>query len=261
MRRATALGITSLLCVVGLALAVAGCVSRKRRRAWAVVGLGVCLIVPAWPIAFVFFTPRPRDLVMAIERCDARAARSFLARGLSPESVALNTWALGGGRTALTAAVATKRLDLVDLVLDAGANIEAADPSGDTPLIVAIGTRDPLVVTHLLDRGAKLNARDARGHTAISWAAAISTTDVIGLLIERGADPQDPLRPALHAAVERDRDDVVRFLAGRGIVPTSEALTLARKSGARRAASALIALGAFEPPTTAPSAAIDPFGQ
>src|SRR5688500_8860471 len=185
VRRTTAIGITATFCVIGIALAVAGCVSRTRRRTWAVVGLTACLLAPAWPIYHCCFAPRPRDLVAAIYRGDASEVRTLLARGVSPESVKLHTWAIGGGRTALTGAVSMKRIDLIDLVLDAGANIEAADPSGATPLLEAIVTRDPRVVAHLLDRGARLNARTANGHTPLSNAAAVSTTDVIALLIDR----------------------------------------------------------------------------
>jgi len=157
-----------------------------------------------------------------------------------------------------------KRIDLIDLVLDAGADIDAPDPSGATPLGEAIGQRDPLIVVHLLDRGAKLNARNHFGHTPISSAASISTPAVVGLLLDRGADPLDSQHPALVEAASRDRDDIIQFLATRGITPDrpgsggARALTLAQRSGAKRAAAALLALGAVaDVPTTAPSAALD----
>jgi hypothetical protein len=250
MRRGAALALSVGLCGIGLVLATAGCFVRERRRRWAIAGALACVIVPVSTVAYVRAQPRPRELVAAASRGDVAEVRRLLARGISVESVRLNGFPIGGGDSALTAAVAAKRTDLVDLLLAAGANIERPDPSGDTPLLKAVRTHDPAIIAHVLDRGADVNARSPHGETPIAAAAGYGKLDVVALLLDRGADPFDPVRPALVDAALADRADVIRLLAARGYTPDrpnsggAAALARARLGKRPNALAALVELGA-----------------
>lgn len=76
-------------------------------------------------------------------------------------------------------------------MLDRGADVNLPDPAGWTPLIHAVyfGASDELLAL-LLDRGARINAQNDRGVTALYLAAGIGREPQVRLLLDRGADPQ-----------------------------------------------------------------------
>lgn len=54
----------------------------------------------------------------------------------------------------------------VDLLVNAGAAIDAVDLKGNTPLHEAVASRQHLVVSNLMDHGASTTLKNALGHTA-----------------------------------------------------------------------------------------------
>src|SRR5947207_3062885 len=77
---------------------------------------------------------------------------------------------------------------MVDRLLQAGANPNAALLSGEPPLMVASRSGNPAVVEQLLAKGANVNARAARGQTALMWAVAQKHPTVVSVLLAHGAD-------------------------------------------------------------------------
>ena len=76
---------------------------------------------------------------------------------------------------------------MIRLLLDAGADPNAADPTGETALMTAarVGTLD--AVQLLLDRGAIVDAKDPTfQQTALMVAVRENHPDVVTLLVERG---------------------------------------------------------------------------
>ena len=69
-----------------------------------------------------------KNLIEAVKRGAGEAAVAFLARGASPDA------ADAAGGTALIWAVARGDIDIVDILLKAGANSVLADDNGLTPL-------------------------------------------------------------------------------------------------------------------------------
>jgi ankyrin repeat protein len=85
--------------------------------------------------------------------------------------------------------------EVVRLLLDKGAAIEAVNEEYDTPLIHAAAHGGTGVVKLLLERGANTEARDGLGFTALNAAACLcavidmpDTLDIVRLLLERGAN-------------------------------------------------------------------------
>lgn len=80
----------------------------------------------------------------------------------------------------------------IDVLLEAGANIEARDGEGGTPLQVAAGLAHSEAALCLLRHGADVNARATSGsmplHTAASHAGRRGTAEVVDLLLQWGAD-------------------------------------------------------------------------
>ena len=81
----------------------------------------------------------------------------------------------------------------VQPVLDAGADVNAANRVGYTPLTIAASRGDVAITRALLEAGADVDRTDAVGTTALA-AAVMSRAprDVIVLLLEHGADANRP---------------------------------------------------------------------
>ena len=71
------------------------------------------------------------------------------------------------------------------------APLNAFDDIGYTPLDHAVKSRHVAMVNLLLDAGADINAREeeTNSDTAVSVAAADTSPEIVKLLLERGADP------------------------------------------------------------------------
>ena len=68
-------------------------------------------------------------------------------------------------------------------------DVNARDPdSGRTPLHFAVENSDCEVVEQLLERGADVNVREKTGNTPLHFAAIGNASEVAELLLYRGAD-------------------------------------------------------------------------
>lgn len=92
------------------------------------------------------------------------------------------------GVTPLWLACENASVPMVRRLLEAGANPNAALLSGETPVMMAARSGNPQVVEMLLAKGGNPNARGARGQTALMWAVAEKHSDVVKVLLAHGAD-------------------------------------------------------------------------
>ncbi len=175
-----------------------------------------------------------RRLAGLVEAGDTAAVRAAVEA--RPRLLA-STVERGGqdGWTPLHVAVAADRREVVDLLLDAGADLEATTEHGRTPLHVALEFA-PGLVDLLLARGAepdgaaaaylgdtaRLAARLDSGQSAVRDRAEISllgfaamggSVDTVALLLDRGADPDDG---SLRLAAAAGHPEVVSLLLGAG---------------------------------------------
>jgi ankyrin repeat protein len=139
-------------------------------------------------------------LSQAAARNDVTALRRLLDQGQQADEA-------GDSWTALIWAARSGSVDAINVLLDAGADVNLAKSSGDdwdaTPLQHAILARQPAAVRLLLDRGADLN-RGAGGSLAPLFLAAGDTDPtILKLLLAHGADPrvenEDGLTPLARA--------------------------------------------------------------
>ena len=120
----------------------------------------------------------------AVYKIDADLARALLARGAKPDVI--NNY----GSSPLTEAVKVANARLVEMLLDAGSNVEGAEPRGpDGPDAGrARGIRWTLP-SLLVRHGANVNAKETwRGQTALMWAAAARSAELTRFLIGHKAD-------------------------------------------------------------------------
>jgi hypothetical protein len=106
---------------------------------------------------------------------------------------------------------------VVELLLDAGAEVNAQGDIHGNALQVASHTGQEQIVQILLDKGADVNARSRRGKsTALEAASMQGHEQIVRMLLKKGADVNTPAGiygDALHAAVAGGRERVVRILS------------------------------------------------
>lgn len=117
-----------------------------------------------------------------VARGDLERAKAMIAR--NPEVVHSRGYL---DKTALHYAVMYKRIDAMALLLEHGADINAADYTGMTPLHVAAlaGRRDE--ARWLIAHGADIEARDRFGDMPVHTAAVFGQGGVVKLLLDHGA--------------------------------------------------------------------------
>lgn len=94
------------------------------------------------------------------------------------------------GGAALSAGVAGKHgREHVAMLLDAGANIEAANVDGFTALHASAEVDDGDMVRYLIERGANIESRTKAGYCPIHIAAGLGHRSAAEALVACGADP------------------------------------------------------------------------
>jgi ankyrin repeat protein len=118
--------------------------------------------------------------------------------------------------TPLCHAVSSNNMDMVKLLVEAGADINAA--GSWPPLCRAVDENNTTIAEYLIDHGADVNAYPLDE----GWGALQETTDVsnsiemVKLLLARGADINSKGYPVLNSAVYGKRKDLCEFLIQRG---------------------------------------------
>lgn len=106
------------------------------------------------------------------------------------------------------------RTDLVRWLIEQGASVNrvAENPSRVTPLHSAVAGRTPEILELLVESGADLNARQQGGYTPLMGAAANGRRRMVEFLLRRGAKPgarSDEGKTARDLAVEKGFPDVI----------------------------------------------------
>ena len=119
--------------------------------------------------------------------------------------------------TALQHAVEEYDTDVVQLLIDAGADIETTDHKGGTPLHYACALGELEVVEMLVEAGAGVRATNDDGRTCLMLAACYGQTETVRYLVglpEVDVNHRDTAKnyTALQHAVEGKETDVVQLL-------------------------------------------------
>ncbi|MBE9002888.1 ankyrin repeat domain-containing protein [Nostoc sp. LEGE 12447] len=122
--------------------------------------------------------------------------------------------------TVLGLAVQSGNLDKIQLILDAGADINYQSPDGYDILIHAMHGRDILrdenlisTLNLLISRGAAVNGISSYGESAIKVAAHIGRFDAVKLLLNAGANPEQlGWTELMHAIVFGSLEQVLLLL-------------------------------------------------
>uniref|UniRef100_A0A182P092 ANK_REP_REGION domain-containing protein n=1 Tax=Anopheles epiroticus TaxID=199890 RepID=A0A182P092_9DIPT len=158
--------------------------------------------------------PSTMGLYRAVKKCQPGLVKRLLhAR---PELVNVPVH----GETFLYLAVRSNSLELINALLDAGANIDLGVPeTGVTPLHLAVYRRNLTLVRHLLERGANVHAQNCVGMTVGHYAIDADDVNMLKYVLAQGvgAETRDRCQWTLifRALYMRTSVDIVRHLLER----------------------------------------------
>ncbi len=115
----------------------------------------------------------------AVRSGDPAAIEAALASGVDIDQTA-----------ALELAILSEREDIVDLLIEHGADVNRPGLSGDLPLSIAVRRGKPELVRRLIERGADIDLHDRRGMTPLEHARRQGEPETVELLRRSGVRDQ-----------------------------------------------------------------------
>jgi ankyrin repeat protein len=159
------------------------------------------------------------DLCKAIGRGDASDVASLLQKGADVDA-RFDYEGSFSQAPVLVVAVAYGKPDMLSLLLEHGAKIDAADANGRTALFNAVDRRDAGMIRLLIDKGAQVDAADSHGWTPLTHAAYKATeadVEVVKLLLQNRAKADQALINSIMSEPSPFATEVVKTILDHGV--------------------------------------------
>ncbi len=170
--------------------------------------------VTALMLSTAMLMAAPSDVADAAAKADAAAVRTLIERKADVNAPQID------GATALHWAVYRESLELVDMLIRAGARADVANRNGITPLYMASLYGQPAIIDRLVKAGADAKKLGPNGETMLMLAARNGNPEAIKLLLAAGVpvNEKEPVRAttALMWAAEQRHPAAVKALIDGG---------------------------------------------
>lgn len=120
--------------------------------------------------------------VMSDRNVDLADVKSFI------EAIPYCVHSYSSNYSTLDRAILAERLDLVELLLDYGADINGQDTNGVSALFMAIQDEALEIVSFMIKRGADVHQRDKNGWSAIHYAICSENQQLVEIIMGQGID-------------------------------------------------------------------------
>lgn len=140
---------------------------------------------------------------------------AMLIPDLIAQGANLNAPAGQNGRTALIVAACKNKTEILNALLENGADVNAMDRSGSTALMCAVGNNNLTAIRHLFAKEANPNLQNKFGVTALMTASADGRIEIVRMFIARQVHlniQDNEGKTALMWAIEREHHAVQRAL-------------------------------------------------
>lgn len=134
---------------------------------------------------------------------------------LLKKGVPINCHDENEGTTPLIGACISGQDELINFLLESGADVNMPDFLGNTPLIAESQAGYAPMVKRFLDKGAQVNHVNNEGNTALYIACFIERVEIVKLLLQAGADvnlKNNGGGNAFRIAIDRKTNEIVRLL-------------------------------------------------
>ncbi len=201
---------------------------------------------------------------MACQVGDLESVKILLKGGAKIDlSDAIAPNRLSTDETALTKAIEKDRIEIVNYLIEQGAQVNLRGPlKGETPLFAALRSHNRDILTRLFQAQADVNVHNNDGYTVLSLAARNNDLEMVDFLKANGAKFDSPRDELMFAASHGDVAAIQRILGDGNVVrpgvkrngpiglvnqPSKDGFTplmAAARQGQTAAVKALIAAGA-----------------
>jgi ankyrin repeat protein len=159
------------------------------------------------------------SLYIAVENSTPAMVKMLISHGADVMKAPLS----GDRKQPMTQRISTNGYtEKLQLLADAGADLNAADSSGNTALHIAVETMDSLKARALLDAGAKAEIANADGRRPLDRAVELITYSsesrgIVAALLAAGASPnmarnENVKFAPLHVAARSGQSDIIKLL-------------------------------------------------
>ena len=167
---------------------------------------------------------KERALALAVERGNKKVLKLLLSKQKNENEEDENQKAYSpyshlykSEQTALIAAISKGDMEIVELLLDNGVNVEAQNQDGVTALMYAASKGNITAVKLLLKANAKIDAKDKSGYTALVYSFDAKDIKISRLLLELGAAEDEGGAKALIYAALEGKEKLADMILKKGV--------------------------------------------
>ena len=154
------------------------------------------------------------QLTKACRENDMAGVEEALSRGADPNG------RVYGDKAPIVIAYENRFMDVVDTLINAGANVNTKDREGQSLLLLAAKAEDTKNAKYFINLGADINAATPQGFTPLHFAAKNGDVDLVNALLGRNDCIVDPInneqKTPYHLAMMGNHNEVANELVGRG---------------------------------------------